>query len=136
MDAKIFEEIMERCEGSEEYITYLALNNEDEALEAIHKYDIYGIWLDKLFNLCNENYELFAASLETINGRPYIGKEMIYDNLSMEKPIPFVRNIYDGDNKSTTLRQIHYLFEAYTFYEEYKKYKKSQDNQNNQSKKR
>lgn len=96
MDANELEEIAKKI-NNEELVLLFVLNNEDNYLKIIDEYEIYNEKLNKLFALCNDDFELLIYSLKIIKKYYFITKDVVNVNLSLEHPIPFAVQVPEYD---------------------------------------
>lgn len=111
------EEITSECKENPELILWLDITNQYNSLETIYKYKIYGELLTNLLKLCNDDYDMLITSLNIINDRKYIEKNIVHDNLKMKNPIPFSRKI--APTQDDRQKKIFYFFEGHNFYKKY-----------------
>lgn len=96
MDANELEEIAKKI-NNEELVLLFVLNNEDNYLKILDEYEIYNEKLNKLFALCNDDFELLIYSLKIIKKYYFITKDVVDVNLSLEHPIPFAVQVPEYD---------------------------------------
>lgn len=96
MDANELEEIAKKI-NNEELVLLFILNNEDNYLKILDEYEIYNEKLNKLFALCNDDFELLIYSLKIIKKYYFITKDVVDVNLSLEHPIPFAVQVPEYD---------------------------------------
>ena len=87
-------ELQDKEIPDEIFLLYV-VDNDNYHLKVLYDYRIYGKTCEKLFKLCQEDYELFSKTLSLIDQCSYITLEVVHINLNFEDPIPFL-------NKSST----------------------------------
>ena len=76
-----------------EILLYYEIQNDNYHPYVIYKYKIYGETFQKLFKLCNEDFDTLDKCLSTIDQCEYITIEIVHVNLNFDTPIPFIKNI-------------------------------------------
>ena len=96
MDIDKIKELQEKV-NNDELILFFLINNDDFSLEVIDEYELYGDKLQKLFDLCEEDFELLTFSLKVIKDYYFITKDVVDTNLNLDHPIPFVVEMPDNN---------------------------------------
>ena len=88
-----------------EILLYYEIQNDNYHPYVIYKYKIYGETFQKLFKLCNEDFDTLDKCLSTIDQCEYITIEIVHVNLNFDTPIPFIKNI-DKESKIVEVNDV------------------------------
>lgn len=88
----------------DEILLYFAIENQERNLKILYDYRLYGQTCEKLFKLCDEDYNLFSYNLSMIERSSFITLDVVHINLNFDEPILFINSIprhFDEDEVYT-----------------------------------
>ena len=101
----------------EEILLLYALNGNNYLLQILYNYRIYGKTCEKLFELCEKDFDKFSKTLTIIERTSYITLEIVHVNLNFDEPIPFLSTL----PKNGIFDEIEIYFQGIEFIKKYDK---------------